>query len=108
MSIACRITANAANSCSFDIGSSGRSFASQSDVTVTFFTSDFTAKPPRWLKLSTADLVRKFNFRHNQSLVSAMVNIDLDLQLLPRNFVTGFSQSTALRRGPKNFKLFTA
>ena len=80
----------------------------ESHVAVTLLAGDFAAKPPWWLEFSTARVVRKFNFRHHQTMVAAVINVDLDLQFFPGNLVTRFPQSPAFCRRPKCSELFSA
>src|ERR1700693_298074 len=80
----------------------------QPHIAVALLAGDFAAKPTWMLKFPTARVVLKFSFRHHQTMVAAVINVDLDLQLLPGNFVAGLAQSTSLRSRPERRKLFRA
>ena len=74
------------------------SFAGQSHIAVTFFAGDFTPKPARGVELAAARVAWEFYFRHHQTMIAAVINVDLNLKIFPRNFVAGFAQSPP-RRG---------
>src|SRR3984893_12039960 len=66
-------------------------FARQSHVAVAFLAGDFPPKPARRLEFPAARLAWEFDFRYDQTMVAAAINVDLDLEIFPRNFVTGFA-----------------
>ena len=84
------------------------SFAGQSHIAVKFFSGDFTPKPARRFELAAARLAREFNFRHHQTMIATVINVDLDLKIFPRNFVAGFSQPPPRCGRPQRGKLLRA
>src|SRR5438046_10157072 len=75
----------------------GNSFAGQSHIAVTFFAGDFTPKPARRFESLATRVAGKFHFRHHQTMIAAVINVDLNLKIFPRNFVAGFAQSPSSR-----------
>src|ERR1041385_381281 len=84
------------------------SFAGQSHIAVTFFTGDFTPKPARRFELPAARMAWEFYFRNHQTLVAAVINVDLDLMISPWDFIARFTQSSPCRGRPKRVKLLRA
>ena len=67
------------------------SFAGQSHIAVTFFAGDFTPKPAPRFELLATRVAWKFHFRHHQTMIAAVINVDLDLKIFPGNFVAGLT-----------------
>src|SRR6516165_5495418 len=84
------------------------SFAGQSHIAVTFFARDLTPKPAWWFELAAARMAWKFYFSHHQTMIGAVINVDLNLKIFPRNFVAGFAQSPPGRGRPERGKLLLA
>src|SRR5215472_14785471 len=84
------------------------SFAGQSHIAVTFFAGDFTSKPTRRLEFTAAGLTGKFDLGYHQTMIAAVINVALNLQIFPRNFVTGFAQSPPRRGRPERVELLRA
>ena len=51
-------------------------------------------------------MVGEFDFRHNQAAVLPPINVDLDNELSPWNFVTDLAQPSAARCRPQRRELF--
>src|ERR1700756_1571219 len=81
------------------------SFAGQSHIAVTFFAGDLTPKPARRFELLATRVAWKFHFRHHQTMIAAVVNVDLNFKIFPRDFVAGFAQSAPRRGWPQRGKL---
>src|SRR6476660_1788845 len=81
------------------------SFTGQSHIAVPLFAGDLTPKPARRFELAAARLAREFNFGHHQTMIAAMINVDLDLKISPRNFVAGFVQPPPRCGRPERGKL---
>src|SRR6266498_1948418 len=84
------------------------SFAGQSHIAVTFSAGDFTPKPARRFESLATRVAWKFHFRHHQTMIAAMINVDLNFKIFPRNFVAGFAQSPPRRGRPERGKLLRA
>jgi hypothetical protein len=80
----------------------------ESNVTVVFFVSHFPPKPRGSYEPATAGSIRKFHFRNAKTCMSASINIDLDQQTFPWNFVAHLSQSSPSRTRPERCELFRA
>src|SRR5207247_335798 len=78
----------------------------QSHVAVTFLSRHLPPEPGRGLKFSAHCTVREFHFCHHQTGMSAAININLDQQVFPGNFVAQLAQSSARRRWPQRGELF--
>src|ERR1051325_1280941 len=81
------------------------SLAGQSHIAVTFFSGDLTPKPAWRFELAAACKAWKFYFSHHQTIISPVINVDLDLQISPRNLVAGFAQSPPRGSRPQRRKL---
>src|SRR6476646_8074392 len=84
------------------------SFARQSDIAVTFFAGDLTPKPARRFESLATRVASKFHFRHHQTMIAAVINVDLNFKISPRNFVACFAQSPTRRSRPQRGKLLRA
>src|ERR1700693_2352843 len=84
------------------------SFAGQSHIAVTFFAGDFTPKPARRFELLATRVAWEFHCRHHQTMIAAVINVDLNRKIFPRNFIAGFAQSPPRRSWPKRGKLLRA
>ena len=80
----------------------------QSHVAITFFAGDFPPKPGRRFEFAARQAIGEFHFCDNETRMSAEININLYDNVLPRNFVTHFSQSSPRRTWPKRGKLLRA
>ena len=81
-------------------------FNGQAHVAVAFFTGHLPPKPGWGLKSTAARAIGEFHFRNYETGVSASINIQLDQQIFPRNFVAHLSQSSARRARPERCELF--
>ena len=63
----------------------------ESYVAVALFACDFPPKPPRCFEPATAGGIRKFHLGNYKTGMSTPINIQLDQQIFPRNFVAHFS-----------------
>src|ERR1700741_1262376 len=81
------------------------SFAGQSHIAITFFAGDLTPEPARRSESVAARKAWKFYFSHHQTMIAAVINVDLNLKAFPRNFVAGFAQSPPGRSRPERSKL---
>jgi hypothetical protein len=80
----------------------------QANVAVSFFARHLTPEP-RWrLEFSARCAVGKFHFRYHQPAEFASVNVNLDEQILPRNFVTQLAQASPRCGWPECGELFCA
>src|SRR5439155_24969839 len=77
-------------------------------VAVALFAGDFPSKPPGRFESAVARAIGKFYLRHDQTGMSAPVNIELDQNVLPRNFVAHLAQSSPGRARPERCELFRA
>src|SRR6202022_4774492 len=68
----------------------------------------FASKPTGPFKSGAACGVWKFHFRHYQTMVATAIDVDFDLEIFPRNFVTDLAQSTTARRRPQHGELLGA
>src|SRR6266567_5870549 len=84
------------------------SFAGQSHIAVTFSAGDLTPKPARRFESLATRVAWEFHFRHHQTMIAAVINVDLNLKIFPRNLVAGFSQSPPRRGRPERRKLLRA
>src|SRR6266496_3043631 len=83
-------------------------FVGQSHVAITFFARHLPPEPRRRLELPARCTVGEFYFRDHQTGMSAAININLDQQVFPGNFVAQLAQPPANGRGPKRGELFWA
>src|SRR6266699_6675633 len=83
-------------------------FVGQSHVAVTFFARHLPPKPGRGLEFSAHYTVREFHFCYHQTGMSAAININLDQQVFPENFVAQLAQPSACGRWPERCELFWA
>ena len=81
-------------------------FNGEAHVAIAFFTGHFPPKPGRGLKSAAARAIGEFHFRNYETGVSASINIQLDKQIFPRNFVAHLSQSSTHRARPQRCELF--
>ena len=79
---------------------------SQSHVAVPFLSSYFASKPGRGLKSSAAVAVWEFYLGHYKAGVSPLININLNDEILPRNFTAHLAQSSPRCSGPQRVELF--
>src|SRR5437763_16967986 len=84
------------------------SFAGQSHIAVTFSAGDLTPKPARRFESLATRVAWKFHFRHHQTMIAAVINVDLNLKTFPRNLVAGFAQSPSSHSRPARGKLLRA
>ena len=80
----------------------------ETDVAVAFFAGHFSPKPPWRFESAAAGGIGKFHLRNDKTRMAAAINIDLNPQTFPWNFVTHFSQSSPSRTRPKRCELFWA
>src|SRR5207245_3152268 len=85
-----------------------RLFQLDPTVAITLITRDFPSKPPGRFEASVARAIGKFYLRHDQTGMSAPVNIELDQNVLPMNFVAHLAQSSPGSAGPERCELFRA
>src|SRR5262249_11161362 len=83
-------------------------FARESHIAVSLFTGDFTSEPARGFESAAARMVRKLHFRHHQTMVAPVINVDLDLKIFPRNLIAGLAQPPPARRRPQQRELLWA
>ena len=76
------------------------------DVAVAFYAGDFAAEPIWRLKLSTRRAIWEFHFSHDEAFVFPTIDVDLDYEISPRNFVARLLQPPADRSGPEHGELF--
>src|SRR5438045_9167622 len=84
------------------------SFAGQSHIAVTFSAGDLTPKPARRFESLATRVAWKFHFRHHQTMIAAVINVDLNFKIFPRNLVARFPQSPSRRGRPERRKLLRA
>src|SRR6266567_4473048 len=71
------------------------SFAGQSHIAVTFSAGDLTPKPARRVESLATRVAWKSHFRHHQTMIAVVINVDLNLKIFPRNLVAGSSLAAA-------------
>src|SRR5881396_185389 len=81
---------------------------SQSYVAITFLTGHFPPKPPGRLEFATRREVGEFHLGHYQTGMFTAININLDHQIFPGNFVAHLAQSSAGSPWPKRSELSRA
>src|SRR5437588_6388341 len=67
-----------------------RLFARESNIAVAFQAGHFAAKPMRWFEFMAHGAAWEFHFGDDEPFVLSAVNVDLDHEILPRDFVTRF------------------
>ena len=72
------------------------------------FRRDFPPKPPGRFESAAASAIGKFHLGNYKTGMSAPINIQLDQQIFPRNFVAHFPQSSPSRTGPERRELLLA
>jgi hypothetical protein len=80
----------------------------ETHVAVAFFAGHFPPKPPGRFESAAAGTIRKFHLGNYKTGMSTPINIQLDQQIFPRNFVTNFSQSSPGRTRPERCELLLA
>src|SRR5438105_5118633 len=78
------------------------------DVAVAFYAGDFAAEPIWRLKLSTRRAIWEFHFSHDEAFVFPTIDVDLDYEISPRNFVARLLQPPADRSVAEHGELFRA
>src|SRR5436309_8757355 len=81
---------------------------SQSYIAITFLPGHFPAKPPGRLEFATRREVGEFHLGHYQTGMFTAININLDQQISPGNFVAHLAQSSAGSPWPQRSKLLWA
>src|SRR5437773_138245 len=81
---------------------------SQSYVAITVLTGHFPAKPPGRLEFATRCEVGEFHLGHYQTGMFTAININLDHQISPGNFIPQLAQSSSRRARPQRCKLLWA
>jgi hypothetical protein len=83
-------------------------FEGEANITIAFFAGYFPSKPPGRFESATASGIREFHLGHDKTCMSAAINVDFDHYVIPGNFVTHLSQSSADRTRPERCELFRA
>src|ERR1044071_4785397 len=78
------------------------------DVTVFRLPGDIAANPIRRLESRAAFLIIEFHFGHNETVVPAPINIDLNRVGFPRHIVANLGQSATDGGRPEGIELFEA
>ena len=81
---------------------------SQSYVAITFLTGHFPPKPPGRLEFATRCEVGEFHLGHYQTGMFTAININLDHQISPGNFIPQLAQPSSRRARPQRSKLLWA
>src|SRR5438270_8326858 len=80
----------------------------QSDVAVRFFAGHFPPKPGRRLEFPAHCQIRKFHLCYYQTGIFTAIDVDLNQETSPGNFVAHLAQSSPGSSGPQRCKLFRA
>src|SRR5206468_11886305 len=80
----------------------------QAHVAVTLFASHLSSKPGRRLEFAIRCEVREFHLGHYQTGMFTTININLDQQISPGNFVAQLAQSSSRCTRPQRCKLLWA
>src|SRR5437667_10867408 len=81
---------------------------SQSYVAITFLPGHFPPKPPGRLEFATRCEVGEFDLGHYQTGMFTAININLDHQISPGNFIPQLAQPSSRRARPQSSKLLWA
>src|SRR6266404_1989564 len=66
-------------------------FARQFHIAIALFAGYFPPKPAWRLESPAARLAWELHFGNHETMIAAVINVDLDLEIFPRNFIAGFT-----------------